>query len=95
MIFSFAMPVIKIRFMTIERFASASFDKKCDWIIKNTAYLIASKTDEGTVYLYHSGDFFIEVYYSKKQQRVTDIRWFNDIDRLTLYTLEISLAEII
>lgn len=80
--------------MTIQDFKIATFDKKCEWIIKHTDYLAAREDASGKTYLYHTGNFFIEVAYSYKFKRVTSIKEFTDIDRLLVYSEEVSLAEL-
>ena len=80
--------------MTLQDFKIASFDKKCEWIVKHTDYLAAREDAAAKTYLYHTDKFFIEVTYSYKYKRVTSIKEFTDIDRLLVYSEEVSLAEL-
>ena len=46
------------------------------------------------VYLYHSGNFFIEVFYSPIYKKVLMINPFNDLDALIPYVDNVSLASL-
>lgn len=49
---------------------------------------------DSKVYLYHTGDFFIEVYYSPSYKQVLMIHAFNDLRSLEPYADKVSLADI-
>jgi hypothetical protein len=85
----------KTEIMTIERFRVASFEKKCEWVIKNTTYLTSNEVGTNKMYLYHTGYFFIEVSYSTQLKRVDYIQAFNTIEKLMPYSENISLEELI
>lgn len=81
--------------ITIDDFKVASFEKKCELVTSNSSY-IASRTDqEMKVYLYHSGNFFVEVHYSTLLQRVLLIQAFNDVNSLLPYIESVSLEDLI
>jgi len=80
--------------ISIEDFKVASFEMKCDLITRNTDYIISRETKEEKIYLYHTGNFFIEVFYSTLYKRVLRINAFNDPDNLAPYVEEISLNEL-
>ncbi len=81
--------------ISIEDFKVASFEKKCDLITRDTDFIASRSMDEVKVYLYHSGAYFIEVYYSVRFKKVLRIQAFNEIDFLEPYAAEVSLADLI
>ena len=81
--------------ISIEDFKVASFEKKCDLITRDTDFIASRSMDEVKVYLYHSGAYFIEVYYSVRFKKVLRIQAFNEINFLEPYTAEVSLADLI
>lgn len=85
----------KTGIMTIESFSVSSFEKKCEWVIKNTTYLTCRETNDNKLYLYHTGQFFIEVRYSSSQKRVDWIQAFNNTDELIPYAESISLEDLL
>lgn len=80
--------------ISIEDFKVASFEKKCDLITSDTDFIASRAVDEVKVYLYYTGEFFIEVYYSVRFKKVLRIQAFNEVDFLEPYTVEISLADL-
>lgn len=81
--------------ISIEDFKVASFEKKCDLITRDTDFIASRSMDEVKIYLYHTGAFFIEVYYSVRVKKVSRIQAFNEIDFLEPYAAEVSLADLI
>ncbi len=79
---------------TLRDFQGASFEKKCDWVTANSTFLAARKMGESKVYLYHAGDYFIEVYYSPAYKKILLINAFNSNSGLEPYAEEISLADL-
>jgi hypothetical protein len=79
---------------TLGDFQSASFEKKCDWVTANSNFLMMRRLGETKIYLYHTRDFFIEVYYSPAYKKVLMINAFNSTAGLVPYTEEISLADL-
>jgi len=79
---------------TLRDFQRASFEKKCDWVTGNSNFLVARKLGEAKVYLYHAGDFFIEVYYSPKYKKVLMINAFNNVSGLEPYLENVSLSDL-
>jgi hypothetical protein len=75
-------------------FRVASFEKKCDLVIANSNYIISRKLGDAKVYLYHTGKFFIEVYYSSKYKKVLMINAFDDLIGLEAYADNVSLADL-
>lgn len=80
--------------ITLQDFKEASFEKKCDLITGYTDYMTVRKTGDAKVYLYHTGKFFIEVYYSPAYKRVLLIHAFNDTASLEPYAEDVSLADL-
>ena len=80
--------------ITIDDFRIASFEKKCDLVIANSNYIISRKLGDAKVYLYHTGEFFIEVYYSSKYKKVLMINAFDDLIGMETYADNISLADL-
>jgi len=80
--------------ISIEDFKVASFEKKCYIITRSTDYIISRETEDEKIYLYHTGNFFIEVYYSPMYKRVLRINTFTDALNLEPYIVDISLREL-
>jgi hypothetical protein len=79
---------------TLQDFQIASFEKKCDFVTSNSNYITLRKLGDSKIYLYHSGEFFIEVYYSSKYKKVLMMNGFNDTAGLEPYAENISLADL-
>ena len=79
---------------TLNDFLCASFEKKCDVVTLNSQFITGRKLGDCKVYLYHSGSFFIEVYYSLAYKKVLMINAFNDFLSLEPYLETISLADL-
>lgn len=80
--------------ITIEDFKYASFERKCDVVTSNSTYLMTRELGNCKIYLYHTDEFFIEVYYSPVYRKVLMINAFNDAVSLHPYTDMISLADL-
>jgi hypothetical protein len=76
----------------IEDFKRASFEKKCDVVTTQSSYVVTRTLGNCKVYLYHTGEFFIEVFYSPIYKKVLMINAFNDADSLLPYTEKVSLS---
>ena len=77
--------------LTLEDFWYSSFEKKCDVITTYSNYLTMRVLGDCKVYLYHTGGFFIEVYYSPNYKKVLMIHAFNDLLSLEPYIERVSL----
>jgi len=84
----------KFVMISIDDFKIASFEKKCDLITSNTTYITSRSDEAKKVYLYHSGKYFIEVFYSPLLKRVLFIHAFNDQKNLLPYAESVSLGEL-
>ncbi|MFZ5970016.1 MAG: hypothetical protein ACOYXA_00350 [Bacteroidota bacterium] len=80
--------------ITIEDFKCASFEKKCDVVTSQSTYLMTRVLGNCKVYLYHTGEFYIEVYYSPVYRKVLMINAFNDTEGLLPYAEMVSLADL-
>jgi hypothetical protein len=80
--------------ITIDDFRVASFERKCDLVIVNSNYITSRKLGDAKVYLYHTGKFFIEVYYSSRYKKVLMINAFDDLIGLESYAENVSLADL-
>jgi hypothetical protein len=80
--------------ISIEDFKVASFEKKCELVTSKATYITSRTEDHAKVYLYHSGNFFIEVVYSPMLKRVIFIHAFNDVNHMLLYAESVSLEDI-
>lgn len=78
----------------IEDFKMASFEKKCDLVIADSNYITSRKLADTKIYLYHTGEFFIEVYYSSKYKKVLMINAFDDMTGMEPYADNVSLGEL-
>jgi len=79
---------------SIEDFKMASFEKKCDLVIADSNYITSRKLADTKIYLYHTGEFFIEVYYSSKYKKVLMINAFDDMAGMEPYADNVSLEEL-
>jgi len=79
---------------SIQDFRMASFEKKCDFVIVHSNYISCLKLEDAKAYLYHTGEFFIEVYYSTKYKKVLMINASDDLTRLEPYAENVSLASL-
>lgn len=70
------------------------FDRKCDVITFQGNYLTHRNLGECKVFLYHSNDFFIEVFFSTHHQKVLMINAFDNSMGLVPYLEMISLEEL-
>lgn len=77
---------------TIQDFKLASFEKKCDVVTTQSNYLMTRTLGNCKIYLYHTGKFFIEVYYAPVYKKVLAINGFNDADSLRPYADKVSLT---
>ena len=75
----------------ISEFKRASFEKKCDVVTTQSNYIVTRTLGNCKVYLYHTGDYFIEVFYSPIYKKVLMINAFDDIDSLLPYAEMVSL----
>jgi hypothetical protein len=76
-------------------FRVMAFEKKCDIITTQGAYLSQRMLADCKVFLYHVQDFFIEVFYSPKYQKVLMINAFDNSQGLNAYLESINLDELI
>jgi hypothetical protein len=77
---------------SIDDFKRASFEKKCDVVTTQSNYIVTRTLGNCKVYLYHTGDFFIEVFYSPIYKKVLMINAFDDADSLVPYSENVSLT---
>ncbi|HMJ69398.1 MAG TPA: hypothetical protein VK508_10900 [Cyclobacteriaceae bacterium] len=77
---------------SIDDFKRASFEKKCDVVTTQSNYIMTRTLGNCKVYLYHSGEFFIEVFYSPIYKKVLMINAFDDAASLLPYTEKVSLS---
>lgn len=80
--------------ISIDDFRYASFERKCDVVTTQSTYLMTRSLGNCKIYLYHSGEFFIEVYYSPVYRKVLMINPFTDTAGLAPYADLISLADL-
>ena len=79
---------------SLNDFRSSSFDWKCNFIMVHSDYIAMRKLDDCNVYLYHTGDFFIEVCYLPLYKKVGMINAFDDQAGLMNYVENISLDDL-
>jgi len=80
--------------LTLSDFQQASFEKKCDWVTANSSFLMMRRLGDAKIYLYHTGDFFIEVYYSPTYKKILMINAFSSVVGLEPYADDISLKDL-
>lgn len=79
---------------TIADFRIMPLEKKCDIITFTCNYLMHRAVGECKVFLYHSTDFFIEVFYSSDKSKILMINAFENTNGLEPYLDIISLNDI-
>lgn len=80
--------------VSIYDFRIMPFEKKCDVVTYSGHYLVHRFLGECKVFLYNAGDFFIEVFYSPKYQKVLMIHAFDQLSGIEPYLEIISLADL-
>ena len=78
--------------LSLNDFQISSFEQKCDVVTAHSNYISMRMLGDSKVYLYHTGKFFIEVYYSPSYKQVLMIHAFNDLSSLEPYIERVSLA---
>lgn len=81
--------------LTLDDFRTMSFEKKCDVITFQGNYLVHRVIGECKVFLYHTNEFFIEVFFSTTHQKVLMINAFDNSKGLEPYLDKISLTELV
>lgn len=77
---------------TLQDFRIMPFEKKCDHITFRGSFLTQRTLGDCKVFLYHTNQFFVEVFYSPKHQKVLMINAFDKLTGLEPYLDNISLA---
>lgn len=80
--------------VNIHDFRVMPFEKKCDVVTFCGHYLAHRFLGECKVFLYKADDFFIEVFYSPKYQKVLMINAFDQSTGLEPYLEVISLEDL-
>jgi hypothetical protein len=80
--------------ISLKEFRTAPFEKKCDVIVAETNFIMNRDFGDANVFLYHTGEFYIEVYYSVKYLKVLMINAFDDAKGLEPYVEAVSLADL-
>ncbi len=78
----------------LDDFLYSSFEKKCDVVTLASQFVVGRKLGDCRIYLYHTGEYFIEVYYSSVYKKVLMINAFNDALNLEPYLETISIADL-
>jgi hypothetical protein len=79
---------------SISDFRTMSFQKKCDVVTFNGTYLLQRMLGDCKVFLYDTGHFFVEVFYSSRYQKVLMINAFDKPIGLEPYLDEITLEDL-
>ena len=79
--------------MSISEFRVMPFERKCDIVTYQGQFLMDRFLGDSKVFLYHAADFFVEVFYSPKHQRVLMINAFDQVIGLEPYLDRISLTD--
>ncbi len=80
--------------VNIHDFRVMPFEKKCDVVTYFGQYLVHRFLGDCKVFLYGADDFFIEVFYSPKYQKVLMINAFDQLTGIDPYLEIISLADL-
>jgi hypothetical protein len=79
---------------TLDEFRLMTFEKKCDVITFYGNYLLQRNLADCKVFLYSAEEFFIEVFYSPRHQKVLMINAFERPVGLEPYLEKISLEDL-
>jgi hypothetical protein len=79
---------------SIEDFKRASFEKKCDVVTAQSNYIMTRTIGNCKVYLYSSGSYYIEVFYSPIYKKVLMINAFDDMESMLPYIEKVSFVEL-
>ena len=80
--------------INIHDFRILTFEKKCDVVTYYGQYLVYRFLGDCKVFLYGAEDFFIEVFYSTKYQKVLMINAFDQFSGIEPYLEGISLTDL-
>jgi len=80
--------------LTIHDFRVMPFEKKCDVVTYTGQYLALRFLGDCKVFLYSAEEFFIEVFYSPKYQKVLMINAFDQPTGIDPYLELVSLADL-
>jgi len=80
--------------LSVQDFKECSFDQKCDVVTMYSTYISHRDLPQGKGYLYHTGNFFIEVLYSSAYKKILMIHGFNETSFIEPYADMISLADL-
>ena len=80
--------------VSLEDFQFFPFEKKCDVVVSQSSYITSRSLGNCKVYLYHTGKYFIEVYYSPVYKKVLMIDAFNEVAGLMPYVDRVSLGDL-
>lgn len=83
-----------MKMLTLNDFIKCSFDQKCQVVTIQADYLMSREFPNGTIYLYQSNSFFIEVAYSPIKKKILKINAFSDPKQLEAYADTVSLADL-
>src|SRR5690606_4878450 len=88
----FTSPIFTSLMTTLQDFRIMPFEKKCDHITFKGNFLTQRTLGDCKVFLYHTSQFFVEVFYSPKHQKVLMINAFDKTTGLEPYLDKISLG---
>ncbi len=80
--------------ISIHDFRVMPFEKKCDMVAYSGQYMSHRFLGDCKVFLYNADNFFIEVFYSSKYQKILMINAFDQPVGLESYLEVISLADL-
>ena len=80
--------------LSIQEFRFLPFEKKCDVVTYDGQYLTFRQLGDCKVFLYYTGEFYAEVYYTTKYQKVLMINAFESTRGLEPYLERISLSDL-
>lgn len=79
---------------SISEFRVMPFEQKCDVVTYYGQYLLHRFLADCKVFLYHADNFYIEVFYSPKHQKVLMINAFDQVIGLEPYLDKISIEDL-
>jgi hypothetical protein len=77
--------------MNLNNFQNASLEEKAKFVWPRNHCVAVRSQGDCQIMLYHTGQFFVEVWYNAAEEHLITIRGFNDCQLLDFYLDEITL----
>lgn len=65
---------------------------KTEYILNKGTFLMSRKGTQALVHLYYVCDYYVEIFYGEKTNKILSIRTFNDTEKLDRYLDQMVVA---